>query len=127
MKPFRMQCKAFSPRWGREDRYEMDFSDAGLVVSLTSAIRKATLTHKPGEDPEWVGTVRGFEHPLLAIFQNDGIYPPTVVPFASEWAFRKWRDGAMEEDVKNGVLELFNWISTTARSSPSHPFWQGSF
>lgn len=83
---------------------------------------------KPADcDHKWRGYREGGGNPLMAIFANDMIYAPKIVPFAMEWAWTKWKEGASDEETESGLKELFNWIDESAQGKPRGEFWSGAF
>jgi hypothetical protein len=64
----------------------------------------------------------------MHIFANDLIYAPEIVPKALEWAWKRWRDGTVDNnEVLTGLAELFQWIDQTARAKPQAKLWHDLF
>jgi Integron cassette protein len=126
MNAFQASFEVFSPRWGHEDRYEIVLKRDEFPVARGPSVAKCK--HVDGRDPEWSGYGGPGGNPLMNMFSNDSIHAPAIVPFALEWAWRQWRDGAvLEDDLRSSLRELFEWIDRTARASPKGAFWQRAF
>jgi hypothetical protein len=123
--PFHGSYDIHSPRWGHADRYELSMTyDAMRISQGTNA---ATCKLVDG-DLQWSGYKgSGTRNPLLNIFHNDHIYPPTIVVSALEGAWEKWREDVDEDELRDGLQELFAWIDTTAKGKPSGGLWAGAF
>jgi len=120
---FHASFDVFSPRWGHADRYDIVFTDEGIQLRQGSNV--AVCTFAPDCDPHWTGYR---SDPPTSIFNNDGIYPPNVLPLALEWAWEQWSGGEFSEsEVRDGLRELFAWIDMTARNKPKSPLFQGAF
>ncbi len=124
MEKFSASFEVYSPRWGHTDSYFVSFSHDRMVVSQN---KEAVCTLGEGGDAEWSGYGEGRGNPLMNIFSNDMIFAPSIVPFALEWAWEKWRTGRDNETTRNGLAELFAWIDETARGKPKSEFWEGAF
>lgn len=126
MTPFQAAFDVFSPRWGHPDKYTVTFTES--EARIVQGTHEAVCKFAGDADPEWVGHRANSENPLIAIFENDGIYPPTLVPSAIEGAWKKWHERkATGEEVKVGLDELFKWIDMTARNKPKDDLWSGLF
>jgi len=110
---------------GHTDAYKIEMTDDKMVIWRGTFT--ATCTRNDDGDPEWSG-YGGGDNPLMSIFTNDMIYAPNIVPFALEWAWRRWREGeASDDEVHAGLRELFAWIDQTARAKPRGGLWEGAF
>jgi hypothetical protein len=97
-------------------------------MTVSQSNFSATCRRGDNGDPEWSGYNQQIGNPLMNIFRNDMIHAPTIVTFALEWAWRRWKDGAATEDqLQAGLEELFSWIDETARGKPARTLWQGAF
>lgn len=127
MSEFLTFFEVYSPRWGHTDRYIVSFTSEQMRISQKVNFSAVCKLAENG-DPEWTGYNSEIGNPLMKIFSNDSIYAPEIVPFALEWAWEQWREGAVDESVlQDGLAELFSWVDLTARSKPSSELWQGSF
>lgn len=125
MSNFTASFDVFSPRWGHADRYQIVMSNDEMRVSQGSFF--AVCKQADNGDPEWSGYNEGIGNPLMQIFTNDFIYAPEIVPFALEWAWQQFRNGADHDILREGLEEVFSWIDQTAKSNPSSDLWQGAF
>ena len=125
MSKFVFSAEVFSPRWGHTDRYTVTMTREKMTIQGT---HPAECAIGENGDPEWAGYGHGVGNPLMNVFRNDMIFAPTIIPFAMEWAWKKWRGGEVEEaDLKEGLRKLFVWIDQTARGKPSGGMWEGAF
>jgi integron cassette protein len=122
---FKAKFDVYSPRSGHTDRYDLSMNRKELKVNRGTF----SAAYKVAEngDPKWSG-YSGTRNPLMNIFANDEIYAPDVVPLALVWVWQRWRDEAVtEQDVREGLKELFAWIDATARAKPKSKLWEGAF
>ena len=116
----------YSPRWGHDDTYTITLTRNKLSVAL-DAPGAVCVLDEDGQ-AEWQGYRSGSSHPLLAVFANDSIYAPAVVPEALEWALGKWsQHEADRSEISTAIEELFSWVSFTARRKPASEFWKEYF
>lgn len=95
---------------------------------MKSPSRSASCTFSDSGDPIWTGYREAIGNPLINVLEEDSIYAPSVVPSALMRAWAKWsQQAASEDEVKDGLTELFSWISDTARATPKGNLWQGEF
>jgi len=123
MRPFTQQFEVFSPRWGHPDTYTLTMTTSGFTVEIGR--NSAVCKMHADRDAEWVE--HHYLHPLFAIFKNDNIQAPEAVPKALEWAWRQWQDHCSDEVLRAGLIELFSWVDTTARSKPKSDLWKPYF
>jgi len=126
MSDFIAKFEVFSPRWGHPDTYNIIFKPDQMCI--TQGMFEANCKQDDNADPVWDGYGCGDENPLMAIFSNDSIFAPEIVPFLLERAWCKWKEGALEEAVlREGLNDLFKWIDQTGRSKPNSELWEGIF
>ena len=126
MPGFKMSFDIFAPQSGHTNVYHVSFTDG--EARITQGSHMAVCKFSEGNIPEWFGHKDGRLHPLIAIFENDMIYPPSIIPRAIEGAWRKWSEGkATTEEVKDSLVELFRWIDTNSRNKPKSSLWRGIF
>jgi hypothetical protein len=95
------------------------------ALTVTQGGNSAKCVLAANGDPAWSGYNDSSGNPLMNMFSNDSIYAPEVVPSALAWAWQRWRESAVTDEVLlDGLSRLFAWIDTTARSKPGGPLWQ---
>lgn len=110
----------FSPRWGRQDTYSIridrDFMEITMQVRTARAIWRDSL------DPEWS------KQTIQDIMENDQIYAPAIIQDLFEYAWEKWRNGEISDEVLVTELQgLGRWINTITRERPDTKFWNSYF
>ncbi|AEB80269.1 Hypothetical protein Dalk_0001_AVC [Desulfatibacillum aliphaticivorans] len=118
------QVLLFSPRWGRDDTYNLQFSREKMQID---GPKSAECTWVEDGDPVWTGYQIGQGNPLVNIMKNDHIYPPSVFVSALEWAWSEWRNTGLNEDIVQEVKGLFEWVNQITMSKPSSAFWSKFF
>lgn len=126
-KSFQATFNVFSPRWGHESPYSVLMTPAKMQIS-TQATKLAIFEETEDGEPEWSGYDHRTGNPLMKILENDSIYPPSLVPMALEGAWEKWREGgASDDELREGLRALFDWIDQTAKNTPKSAVFQGVF
>ena len=128
MKEFTGTYQVYSPRWGHNDTYLLKLTRTEMEITLGAGVaRSATCTLVPDDDAVWTGYGHCVGTPLMSIFQNDGIYVSHAIPRILERAWEKWREGTPDEVIREGMQEMFDWISSTAMNKPKSELWIGNF
>ncbi|HEV3436895.1 MAG TPA: hypothetical protein VG122_06030 [Gemmata sp.] len=131
MKELSVEVPIYSPRWARSDDYIISFTKNGLRIT-TGSPKVATCTFPggsdPSKDPVWDGHGGTFDgnNPLLLMWQDDYIYAPQIVCTALEEAWRRWKsDKTTEDQLREGIKEVFSWVDLIAKNTPRGEFWYG--
>ncbi len=110
----------FSPRWSRNDEYEVKFTREYMDISVEKSISR--LTWVEGCDPKWSG------EPLISIMSDDRIYAPAIIPELFEFAWKAWRNNELnEQEISNELLSIAEWVNTVTKAKPSNDFWNVCF
>jgi hypothetical protein len=129
-KEFRFEAEIFTPRWGHTDRYKVVMTRDNMRADTGSPKQAICKLNKDG-DPVWSGHnahYPDYDNPLVNILNDDMVYVPDVIGLALESAWEKWREGAAtEEELKEGLAELFGWIDMMGRNKPNAKLWSGIF
>lgn len=116
----------FSPRWGHSDDYSLIFTFDEISITNTN-----TFNAKCTEDEfgyyHWTGYNENIGNALMEIFSNDNVYPPSVIPFAVQYAWKSWKEGTPDVEILQAIDDLFEWVDTVARAKPKSEFWIGAF
>ncbi len=117
----------YSPMWGTNNIYKIhlelkqmriDKDHANFAICYWSDLQEAI----------WTGSTIVKYQPLVTILENDEIYPPTVFIRALEFAWRSWRNHELDdEQVKDEIIRLCEWVDTISRSQPKTKYWMRVF
>ncbi|MDR8058736.1 hypothetical protein [Burkholderia cenocepacia] len=115
-----VDLKLFSPRWGHDDVYRVEFEREYLEITMHARVARAD--YRENVDPRWSG------EPLERIMRNDNIWPPAHVASLFERLWIEWRGGNVSDDAaRDELVALATWINTMTREKPTTPFWRGFF
>ncbi|QDT22453.1 hypothetical protein [Gimesia chilikensis] len=127
-KELNLSLDVYSPRWGRNDTYNLSFDREGISISNQSNAFSTSAKKDEFGYFSWTGYKDTLEkNSLMTIFANDSIYAPSIIPFAIESAWQSWIDGTPDDVISQAIIELFDWISLTAENKPSSDYWVGIF
>jgi hypothetical protein len=116
----------FTPRWGHDDDYAVVISKDKMAIKGRS--KGAECSRVPGRDPEWKGYNDRIGNPLVNVLENDHVYPPSVFISALERAWDAWGEGELDdEQVKEELRLLFDWVNHVTKGRPASPFWASTF
>lgn len=112
--------RIFSPRWGHEDTYTVDFTQEAMDIRLDH--RGARCVWRENLDPEWQG------QPLLLLLSNDHIAAPAVFPRMLEYLWQRWRVQELTDQEAGAELQLaVEWLNAVTLAKPRSEFWRGFF
>lgn len=112
--------RIYSPRWGHEDTYEIEFTREAMTISRNP--RAAKCVWMENRDPEWEG--ESIEH----ILNNDSIYPPSILPRLYVHLWTSWRNGEIDEEQVDAELQaVTEWLNEVTRRKPRSDFWSTYF
>jgi hypothetical protein len=116
----------FSPRWGHDDIYTIRLSEEKMEIA--SVPKSAICSKKENGDCIWSGYNERTGNPLVRIFQNDSVYPPSVFISAMESAWAAWLNNRLDDiQAEEELKELFEWLNVVSKSKPRSDFWTGIF
>lgn len=119
-----LEMSIFTTRWGHADIYDLEFGEEALTISHPP--RTATCTWREGLDPEWSKESITEKDSLLAMLENDSVFPPTILHFLLERAWFAWRDGDIEaDDLQLELNNLAVWLNVITHTRPQSEFWRG--
>jgi hypothetical protein len=114
------QLQIFSPRWGHDDTYTVEFERDHMEISMMA--RGARADWRDNADPEWSGET------VESMLENDSIYPPAVLQDMLEKVWTAWRGGELTEAEANAELqEVATWLNTVTHAKPRTDFWRAFF
>lgn len=118
----------YSPRWGREDTYEIKLDREQMIIKGVGAGKTVLCSWIEGRDLKWSEQIGDTGNPLEKILKKDSIYPPSVFVRALEQAWIAWRDGTLDDQkVSQEVQELCEWVNEVSRRKPKTDFWRNKF
>ena len=121
-----IHVSVYSPRWGHDDGYTISCSENEMSISNFG--KEAICENIPPKDPIWKGYNDTTGNPLENILTNDGIYPPINFVDALETAWQSWINGELtDEQVKEEVSQLFDWLNSISKNKPNSEFWSKEF
>jgi hypothetical protein len=121
------KLELYSPRWGREDVYEIELNREQMRILNRHNMETAVCSWVENGDPEWSG-YESPANPLEGLLERDSIYPPSVFIGALESAWKAWRDGALSnEQIRSEIQELFHWVNLVTQNKPKTEFWRHKF
>lgn len=119
-----LEMHIYTTRWGHADIYDLTFAQEALTISNPS--RKATCTWREGLDPEWSKEALSEEDSLLAMLENDSVYPPSILNRMLERAWFAWRDSEIQaDDLQLELNNLSVWLNVVTQTRPQSEFWRG--
>jgi len=124
------QATLHSPRSGTDDAYDFDISRRRMKIEKAGSMSHAECTFIEGQDPTWSSSERSVinGHPLIHMFENDAIYPPSIFLRALEHAWRAWRDNELSDtELATEIGRLFKWVDATTAGMPRTEFWKRIF
>lgn len=114
----------FSPRWGHEENYIITLKNDLMTISING--RRAICTYREGLDPMW--SYEFGKNSLIAIMNNDSIYPPEILPNMFEYVWESWRKGEIDDSFAKEEFEVaVNWLNEITKSKPRTDFWMKYF
>ena len=117
-----IELELYSPRWGRNDRYEVELHHDYMKITHLTNRKSCQATWVMDCDPEWSG--ERFDLLLL----NDHIRHPTIAQDMLQTAWLCWKNGELTHDqVVEEVKLVGDWINATTRSKPDSEFWNNYF
>lgn len=115
-----VNLRIYSPRWGHDDTYSVNFERDFLEISMTP--RTARADWRENQDPLWTG------ESLTRIMNNDSIYPPHNIQRLIEYAWISWRAGNIsDQQIELELLQIQDWLNTITKSKPNTDFWNSYF
>jgi hypothetical protein len=115
-----IQLSIFSPRWGHEDVYTVKLTREAMTIRTMP--RTARCEWRENLDPIWVG------ESIMSILSNDMIYAPKILPDLLEYAWRKWREGQLDNaGVAAELQALADWQNQITGHKPKSDFWNTYF
>jgi hypothetical protein len=112
--------RIYSPRWGREDTYQLGLSPDSLVISYGAS--KEPCNCRENLDNQWSGDS------LEGMLINDAVYPPSILPRLLERAWMAWRANELNDSALQEELDaIADWINTGTRAKLQTDFWRGIF
>ncbi len=110
----------FSPRWGHTDPYSIELSSSEMKISMNARI--SLCKYRENLDPLWEG------EDLNNTLANDSIVAPVNLIGLLQYAWTSWRDGELSDEQVKEELELVaDWINTITKSRPQSDFWSAYF
>ena len=115
-----VELQLFSPRWGHDDTYHVEFQRDFLEIRMQPRVARAE--YRPNLDPLWSGEA------LASIMKNDSIWPPADVSRFFEKVWLAWRNGEIDDAAAAAELDaLADWLNAITRAKPRTQFWRGYF
>ena len=117
----RIEIQIYSPRWGHDDTYTLEFEENRFVFTQAGPRPPAIATYVEGGDPTWENREGVFD-----MLHNDTIYPPKIIPDALEYLWLEWKNRGMSEaEVQQEANAIAEYINACSRAQPNTRFWNG--
>jgi hypothetical protein len=115
----------YSPRHGHDDRYQFTLTEQSLYIK---GGKQATCTRHEDGNLSWSGHRSALGNPFVKILENDQIFPPSILAMAIESAWEAWLEDRLDDDqVREELIDLFDWVNISSRNKPHSDFWSGIF
>lgn len=121
------QVSVYSPRWGHDDTHTLTMGEEKLHFSGNGP--GANCSRDEDGNHEWsgYGDAPG-ENSLIAVLENDEVYPPSVLVDAIEWLWEDWISFEIKDDEVHAELKaLFDWVNTCSHSKATTDYWSKKF
>lgn len=122
-----IEIKVYSPRWGHEDTHTLIMNGQKLHFSGNGP--GAICSRDEDGNHSWSGYGdNSGENSLVAVLENDEIFPPSVLVDAIEWLWEDWAEYEIKDaDARDELKALFDWVNTCSRSRPTTAYWAEKF
>jgi len=96
-------------------------------MKIAGVQKTAVCSKQDDGDCAWTGSSDMNDmQPLVAILENDHIYPPSAFMMALKSAWKAWLDRRLDDtQVQGKITSLFEWLNIVSKSKPNSKFWIG--
>jgi hypothetical protein len=122
--------RLYSPRWQNEDTYKIELEGKYMKIEGPGSAAICILNEEGR--PTWSGGPMtgklAAAHPLDSLFENESIYPPSVLARALQAAWVAWRKNELDDvQVQREVMALGDWLNAVSKNKPHTDFWKRVF
>lgn len=122
-----ISVSVYSPRWGHDDRYSITLTEKKLHSSCLGT-KVANCARNEDGEYKWSGHNAKLGNPFVNMLEDDAIFPPSIFVSAIESAWEAWIAYEIkDEELKQELVLLFNWITVCAKNNPRSTFWNKIF
>ena len=112
----------YSPRWGHEDEYSIEFSQEAMQIEASNG-KRTKCVYVEKQDPNWAGY-----ETIFSVLSNDSIAAPANLDKLLIYIWMEWRDGGInDEQAREEFQALVDWINIITENKPRTEFWKGYF
>jgi hypothetical protein len=122
----KIEVSVYSPRWNPNDIHILTMDEQKLHFNGNG--KGAICSRGNDGDFEWTGYEDTNGNSLIAILENDCIFPPTILVKALQMLWVDWASKAIGDDQARVELKhLFDWVDTCTRNRVSTDYWSTKF